>query len=86
MEVALTEEESTVLQKALQSYLSDLRMEISDTDNRAFREGLRAERATLEGVFAKLDTATASTNLRDDAGQGFVRLVSIWWTDPTPTG
>jgi len=86
MEVALTEEESSVLQQALRSYLSDLRMEISDTDNRAFRQGLRHERETLESVFAKLDEASRSSELRDDSGQGFVRMVSVWWTDQAPDG
>lgn len=80
MEVALTEEESSVLQQALSSYLSDLRMEISDTDNRRFREGLRHEREVLEAIFAKLDEASEGTALRDDEGRQVVRLVSIWWS------
>lgn len=81
MEVALTEAESSVLQQALQSYLTGLRDEISHTDDRTFRDGLKEERDTLEGIFRKLEDASATTELRDDSGGVVVRLVSLWWSD-----
>ncbi len=81
MEVALTEDESSVLQQALQSYLSGLRDEISHTDDRKFRSGLQRERDTLEGIFGKLGEASSTTELRDDSGAVVVRLVSLWWSD-----
>ena len=59
MDVELTSEESSAVQQALHSYLSELRMEIADTDNAAYRRELRDERAALESAAAKL-TAAAS--------------------------
>jgi len=81
MEVALTEDESSVLQQALQSYLSGLRDEISHTDDRKFRSDLQHERDTLEGIFRTLGEASSTTELRDDSGAVVVRLVSLWWSD-----
>lgn len=74
MDVALTEEESAALQKALHSYLSDLRSEIADTDNRQFRDGLKHEREVLEAVVAKLDAVHPKPTGND------VILVHLWWT------
>lgn len=78
VDVTLTEEESRSLQQALRSYLSDLRMEISDTDNRKFRDGLREERRALESVVEKLDSASAGSS--KDGGPGVVRMLSVWWS------
>ncbi len=81
MEVALTGAESSVLQQALRSYLSELQSEIHHTDARPLRDELKHERETLEGVVSKLDEASRATELRDESGQGFVRLVSVWWSE-----
>ncbi len=81
MEVALTEEESAALQDALRSYLSDLRMEIADTDDRRFRDGLKRERTVLESVVEKLDANRGSSDLRDEQGREVIRLVTWWWTE-----
>ncbi len=81
MDVELTEEESSVLQQALHSYLSELRDEISHTDDREFRAGLKEERETLEGIFEKLREAATATELQDDSGALVVRVVSLWWSD-----
>jgi hypothetical protein len=81
MEIELTTEESAALQQALRVYNSDLRMEIVGTDNPGFRQDLRAERTTLESVIAKLDAATAASDLRDDQGRVIVRMVGIWAID-----
>ena len=53
-EITLTDDESAAIEKALLSYLRDLRGEIADTDNPAYKRELREERATLESAIAKL--------------------------------
>lgn len=78
VDVELTVDESNALQQALRTYTSELRMEIADTDNPGFRRGLREERALLESVLAKLDSAAASSAERDAEGRTIVRLVGVW--------
>jgi hypothetical protein len=46
----LTSEEAYVLRDTLQSYLSDLRMEMADTDRLDFREQLKHRKEILERV------------------------------------
>jgi hypothetical protein len=53
-EITLTDDESAAIQKALLSYLRDLRGEIADTDNPSYKRELREERTTLESAIAKL--------------------------------
>lgn len=50
----LTPEEGKALKHALECYLSDLRMEIVDTDNQDFRDGLKQEKHLLEQVVTKI--------------------------------
>ena len=57
MDVTLNNEESAVLQAAVRSYLSDLRMEIVDTDNAEYKRTLRHEEEVLNRAIAKLDEA-----------------------------
>lgn len=52
--LTLTEEEAGVLAEVLDQALGDLRYEIADTDNHAFREGLRTRYALLEAVRSRL--------------------------------
>jgi hypothetical protein len=52
----LTEHERGVLVEAIESYLSDLRMEISDTDSMDYREMLKARKDILGGILEHLDT------------------------------
>ena len=77
MDVSLTEAESVAVQRALRSYLSDLRMEIADTDNPQYRRDLREERAALENALTKLDGTVASD---DTSGGQVTRVVEIWWS------
>ena len=79
MDIELSKDESAVIRQALDSYCSDLRMEIVDTDNPAFRRGLKEERALIEGVLAKLDSAISSDAERGPEGQVMVRLVA-WFS------
>jgi len=46
----LTDEETVVLRDALESYLSDLRYEIANTDSQDFRNGLKRRKAVLRKV------------------------------------
>jgi hypothetical protein len=78
VDVELTVDESSALRHALDSYLSDLRMEIADTDNVAFKRDLRDERAALESVAAKLASAAERGAVRDDQGRTVVRFAAIW--------
>jgi hypothetical protein len=81
VEITFTEDESAALQRALHTYLSDLRSEILDTDDRQFRAGLREEREVLEAAVAKLEATRGQSELRDESGREIVRVVTLWWTD-----
>jgi hypothetical protein len=52
--IELTESEAATLQDVLDSYLSDLRMEIADTDRMDFREELKKRKTVLEDVLGRL--------------------------------
>ena len=50
----LTKEENDILAMVLESYLSDLRMEIADTDSMDFRESLKKRKDVLKKVLETL--------------------------------
>ncbi len=50
----LTETEVPMLRRILESYRSDLRMEIADTEEMDFRETLKEEEALLERILETL--------------------------------
>jgi hypothetical protein len=54
MEIQLTDPEADELRNLLVGSLSDLRMEIADTENPAYRRGLQERREILEAVLARL--------------------------------
>jgi hypothetical protein len=54
-QITLTQEEVGALREVLSSYLSDLRMEIADTDSRQFREGLKRQEALLKKLLQQFD-------------------------------
>ncbi len=54
MRIELTDEQVSDLGTLLQGALGDLSSEIAATDNPAYRDGLRARRASLEAVLAQL--------------------------------
>lgn len=54
MHLNLTAAEAEMLNEVLTSYLSDLRMEIADTDNMDFREGLKKKEEFLKRVIQEL--------------------------------
>jgi len=59
MKIELTDEQASDLGDFLRGALGELRSEIAATDNAASRDGLRARRASLEGVLAQLGSQGA---------------------------
>ena len=55
--IDIDKKEKDVLETVIESYLSDLRMEIADTDNMDFREGLKEKKAILNKVITELKKA-----------------------------
>jgi hypothetical protein len=53
--ITLTTEEAATLREVLETYVSDLRMEIADTDSMDFRERLKAEEAFLKRLIGVLE-------------------------------
>lgn len=49
--------DAEVLRMVLESYLSDLRMEIADTDSLDYREKLRARKLVLRGIVTAIREA-----------------------------
>lgn len=82
VDVQLSTDESAAIRKALRSYLSDLRMEIRDTDNPGYKRELREERESLESAVRKLDevAARAETGVAEGQGVTAPAVVEIWWT------
>jgi hypothetical protein len=62
-QITLTQDEAAVLRGALSSYLSDLRMEIADTDSWQFRQNLKREEVLLKKLLEQLDAELASPGL-----------------------
>lgn len=52
--LSLTDEQRDMLQGILASYLSDLRMEVADTDSFDFRQDLKRKEAFLKDLLAQL--------------------------------
>lgn len=61
MRVDLTGEERQILRTVLESYLSDLRMEIANTDSKDFREMLKERKAVVRKVMDALGGAPGGT-------------------------
>ncbi len=53
-QITLSEEEAGSLRSVLEEYLSDLRMEIADTERMELRESLKRQEAFLTRVLAQL--------------------------------
>jgi len=53
-QLTLTDEEASTLSKALETYVSDLRMEIGATDAHDFREGLKQEESVITRLLERL--------------------------------
>lgn len=59
MQVDLSGEEREILRTVLESYLSDLRMEIADTDSKDFREMLKQRKDVVRKVLHAVGGAPA---------------------------
>ena len=57
LQLDLSQEETTILRQVLENYLSDLRMEIVDTENQDFREMLKQRKNALAKVVGMLPAA-----------------------------
>lgn len=55
MQVNLSEEERTIVRTALQSYLSDLREEITKTEKHHWLQALHTEEEVIKRVIERLD-------------------------------
>ncbi len=57
--LVLTDEEAAILKGTLELAVSDVRMEICDTDSPDFKDGLKAEKNALERVLALIVEAAS---------------------------
>jgi len=58
MEVMLKPNELELVKRILTNYLSDLRMEIADTEDFNLRQDLKADEETIKGVIARIEEAS----------------------------
>jgi hypothetical protein len=54
VQITLTDTDAATLKQALETYLSDLRMEVADTDAQDFREGLKQEESVITRLVGQL--------------------------------
>ncbi|HOW33173.1 MAG TPA: hypothetical protein PLN32_01810 [Methanoregulaceae archaeon] len=52
--LTLTKEEVSILKNVLTEYLSDLRMEVADTDKQDFRNHLKKKEETIKEILGTL--------------------------------
>jgi hypothetical protein len=57
IELKMSSEEAVALNEVLTSYLSDLRMEISATDIKDFRDRLKEKEKLLENILSQVPRA-----------------------------
>lgn len=55
VQIVLTDREVQMLQEILESYLSDLRMEIANTDRMDFREQLKTKEVFIKDLQQRLE-------------------------------
>ena len=58
--ITLSDSEKEVLAETLDSYLSDLGMEITDTDSMDFREKLKTRRTVIQKILKELRQPSSS--------------------------
>lgn len=58
-DLRLTQPEKDMLLKILESYLSDLRVEITHTDLKDYRETLKAEETFIKELLRRLENTSA---------------------------
>ncbi|MGD2067514.1 MAG: hypothetical protein PVI57_02420 [Gemmatimonadota bacterium] len=57
VDLKLDADEAELLRQVLRDYLSDLRMEIADTDSLDYRDRLKDRKQRLRGIAEKLEGA-----------------------------
>jgi hypothetical protein len=62
LQLDLSEEERRILQEVLDAAVSDLRMEIADTDSYDFRQMLKGRKLALMKVLAAVSDADTTAN------------------------
>ncbi len=62
VQISLTAEEAATLREMLESYRSDLRMEIANTDKMDFRESLKQREALLDRLIQDLSARTPASS------------------------
>lgn len=65
--IDLNKEEARGLLELLEADLSDLRMEIADTDALSYRDGLRAKKLVVQRVIERLQKETGLTGAQPSA-------------------
>ncbi len=55
IQIELTSEKAEMLREILSTYLSDLRMEIADTENMSFRESLKKKEEFLNELLQHIE-------------------------------
>lgn len=61
MTAGFTQEELSVLEEVLKEYLTELRMEIADTDDYDFRQALKKKSEMLQSILGKMEQAKVLT-------------------------
>jgi hypothetical protein len=56
--IKLSDSETEILSEVLESYLSDMSMEISDTDKMDYREKLKARRTVIRKILKEIQTTS----------------------------
>ena len=60
MQLMLDNDDTILLRRILKSYLSDLRVEISNTDSFAFRQGLKEDEVHIKSLLGRIEAAEPS--------------------------
>lgn len=60
MEITFQSDEVDLLKAVLTNYLSDLRMEIADTEDYDMREEMKRNEATLKSIISRFDKTSAA--------------------------
>lgn len=63
LDLKLTEDERLYLVNLLENDLSDLRMEIADTDNMRFKQTLRENKQKLSSIIEKLKKVSEAVSV-----------------------
>jgi hypothetical protein len=56
-QIELTDQEAELLRDVLEEYVSDLRMEVANTESMDFREALKEKERILKGLVERLSRA-----------------------------